>query len=296
MLAGLPYVFWPVGSLFILASNKKKDPFLCYHGVQGFLFGSVCLAATVLVSLALFLVFRILPSTSAYIPGFLGAMLFLGYGLAALLLLSVALFFGYRASCGEMLKLPWLGDMAEEKMLDQTGMTRREFVEELEEAFVDSDDEEIPFPADLARQAGLPVVSPSSSHAYQADQRARPGMRSSAPSAQTARRQGAPGSSSSKEMALRERARIEQERRQAEAERLRQARVASEQRSQKPQKPQKPQARDYSLIGNSGASNPTVRDMDLVKHYQERSGSKDNQDSQANAKVLRSWLSSVDEE
>lgn len=283
MLAGLPYVFWPVGSLFILASKKKADPFLCYHGVQGLLFGGVCCAGVVLVSLALLLVFQVLPASSTYIPGFLGAGLFLGYGLSALLLLSVAMFLGYRASCGEMVRLPWLGDYAEEKMLEQTGLSRRQFVEQLEEAFVDSEDEPIPFPADLARKAGLPVVTGQVSRdnpvaaARQVSQN-RPAVKNEL---------------SSKEMALRERARIEQERRQAEADRLREARGLQERNAQKPQKPE---ARDYSLLGNQGKSSPQVRDMDLVRHYQERKSASQSQDSQANAKVLRQWLSTVDEE
>lgn len=148
MLAGLPYVVWPVGSLFVLASRKKDDPFLHYHAVQGGLFGAVLLAVCVLGFIALAITFRLLPS-SYYVSGMLGMGTLVGGGLAAMGIFLTAIFLGWRATEGEMLKLPFLGEFAEQKMLDHTGMTRREFMAMLEQSFVEpkfDEPEPIPFP------------------------------------------------------------------------------------------------------------------------------------------------------
>lgn len=156
MLAGLPYVVWPVGSVFILASRKKDDPFLHYHAVQGGLFGAVLLAVCLLGFLALAITFRLLPG-SYYVAGMLGMGTLLGGGFAAMTIFFTAIFLGWRATEGEMLRLPFLGDFAEQKMLDHTGMTRREFLKVLEEAFIEpqfDEPEPIPFPA-----YGTPAMS-----------------------------------------------------------------------------------------------------------------------------------------
>lgn len=149
MLAGLPYVVWPVGSLFVLASRKKDDPFLHYHAVQGGLFGAVIAVACLLGVIALAITFRLLPG-SYYVSGMLGMGTLLGGGVVAMTIFFTAIFLGWRATEGEMLRLPFLGDYAEGKMLDHTGMTRRDFEKMLEESFIEPTPEEfepIPFPA-----------------------------------------------------------------------------------------------------------------------------------------------------
>jgi uncharacterized membrane protein len=150
MLAGLPYVVWPVGSLFILASRKKDDPFLHYHAVQGGLFGAAMLAMCIVALVALGIAFRLLPGSSTYLPGMLGLVVLFGGGTVATLIFFAAIFLGWRATEGEMIRLPLAGDYAEGKMLDHTGMTRREFIDMLEKSFIEpnpNEPEPIPFPA-----------------------------------------------------------------------------------------------------------------------------------------------------
>ena len=145
MLAGLPYVVWPIGSLFILISRKKEDPFLHYHAVQALLAGGVLGAILIVLTLALFLVFRVMPGSAHYLSAMLGMGVMLGGGALLLGVLFSAVFLGWRATEGEMLRLPFIGDFAEEKMLDQTGMTRRQFETMLEKSMHPLE-EEIPFP------------------------------------------------------------------------------------------------------------------------------------------------------
>lgn len=149
MLAGLPYVVWPVGSLFILASRKKDDPYLYYHAVQGALFGAAMLVLSIASFIGLGIVFRLLPGSSTYLPGMLGMATLAGGGMVLMAIFLTAIFLAWRATEGEMLRLPFAGDFAEDKMLDHTGMTRRQFEEMLEQSFVEpaaDEPEPIPFP------------------------------------------------------------------------------------------------------------------------------------------------------
>ena len=153
MLAGLPYVLWPVGSVFILATRKKDDPYLHYHAIQGLIWGAVALGLSVAGFLALLLLFRVMPGSSTYLPGVLGMGLLFGGGVIAMIVFFTAIFLAWRATAGEMLRLPFAGDFAEQRMLDHTGMTRREFVQMLENSFIEpnfDEPEPIPFPDQLA--------------------------------------------------------------------------------------------------------------------------------------------------
>ena len=149
MLAGLPYVLWPVGSCFILASRKKDDPYLHYHAIQGLIWGAVALALSLLGFLGMGLIFRIMPGSSTYLPGMIGMSFLVGGSLIAMVVFFTAIFLAWRATAGEMLRLPFIGDFAEQKMLDHTGMTRRDFIKHLEDSFIEPTPEEfdpIPFP------------------------------------------------------------------------------------------------------------------------------------------------------
>ncbi len=149
MLAGLPYVLWPVGSCFILASRKKDDPYLHYHAIQGLIWGAIALALSLLGFLGMGLIFRLMPGSSTYLPGMIGMTFVIGGGLIAMVVFFTAIFLAWRATAGEMLRLPFIGDFAEQKMLDHTGMTRRDFIKHLEDSFIEPAPEEfdpIPFP------------------------------------------------------------------------------------------------------------------------------------------------------
>jgi uncharacterized membrane protein len=188
MLAGLPYVVWPIGSLFILASRKKEDAFLHYHAVQGLLAGGIMVAFVLGLLLTLFVGFRVMPGSASYLPAFFGlGTLFVGGGVTLGVFLT-AVFLGWRATEGEMIRIPFLGDYAEEKMLDQTGMTRREFEAMCEASLTPSPvtDEEIPFPelrdsTPVPKETAIDRLEAARQARAAQDQRRHPEPKSGAP-------------------------------------------------------------------------------------------------------------------
>ena len=268
MLAGLPYVVWPIGSLFILASRKKEDPFLHYHAVQALLAGGAMALGVLIVILVMTVGFRVMPGSASYIPAFLGFGTIVVSGSVALAILLTAVFLGWRATEGEMLKIPILGDYAEEKMLDQTGMTRKEFSEMCERAMVPEEpEEEIPFPELNQEAAATP------------------------PSRAIDRLEAARAA----------RAQAEATRAQAQKSQLRRTgEMASPPESGPPSQPATPQhsSRDWGPLPRPGQPSPVkeprVREVDLIGHYKEKKVETGPQGGK-NADVLRQWLSSVDE-
>lgn len=288
MLAGLPYVVWPVGSLFILASPKKDEPFLNYHAWQGLWTGLVMLAFSFLSFLGMVLLFRLLPGSASYVPGMLGMSLFFG-GMGILLVaFFTAVFLGWRATEGEMVRLPYLGDLAEQKMLDHTGMTRRQFMglqaEYQQASSAEYGEEEIPFP-ELSASPG-------------------PGSRAAAQvrveAARAARSQAPPNSP-----------------------RVSPPRPIAEPRSQRPPQPtavsspppgvsrpvegklpsafqakKNPAGSTFERSGPSEAT-PRVKEVDLVRHYKDLKSVPGANTPQGtppaqHKDVLKKWLSSVD--
>ncbi len=157
MLAGLPYVVWPVGTLFILATPKREEPFLVYHAWQALLTGLALSVISLAAFLGTALIFRLLPGTANYLPGFLGmSLFFVGLGIFVLAFFT-AVFLGWRATEGDLIRIPYIGDFAEGKMLDQTGMTRRQFMGYQEEARAQQEpvEEKIPFPKFDGRPAAV---------------------------------------------------------------------------------------------------------------------------------------------
>lgn len=121
MLSGLCYPFWMAVPLFVLASPKREDPFLCFHALQGLGLGIGGTVLSVLSLPFLWLMFNSLPTTYTMTAGFIGVFLLI----AALAWLAVSfaavIFMGWQASSGRFLRLPWLGDLCEArvgKMLD----------------------------------------------------------------------------------------------------------------------------------------------------------------------------------
>ena len=285
MLAGLPYVVWPFGSFFILASPKKEDPFLYYHAVQALLAG-VALGFSMLVAIVgMFICFRLMPTGtvpentteivepvwSATMPALFSGGVIIGGGFLMMSILLVAIFLGWRATEGEMLRLPFLGDIAEEKMLDQTGMTRRQFEAMLEASMnPQSVEEEIPFP-ELEGEAPQ-HSAPSQERAIDRLEAAR--------QARAAQHQR------------------EEEQRRQEAARLQQARQT---RQLEQRQPASGGHGGHSTAGYghshapqrevaSQQANPVIREVDLIGHYKETQ-LETGPDSGKKADVLRQWLS-----
>jgi uncharacterized membrane protein len=161
MLAGLPYVVWPIGSIFILISRKKEDPFLHYHAVQALLAGGILGILLIGLVVGLSLLFRVMPGSAQYLSAAFSMVVMLGGGALLMGVLFSALFLAWRATEGEMLRLPMIGDFAEEKMLDQTGMTRRQFIAMLESSMSPDVEEEIPFPEAQPTTPNLQSSGPS---------------------------------------------------------------------------------------------------------------------------------------
>lgn len=268
MLAGLPYVIWPIGSAFILASRKKEDPFLHYHAVQALLAGGILTAGIIVLLLGLSIFFRIMPGAASYFPAFLSLTFLLLGGGAVLAIVLTAIFLGWRATEGEMTRLPFIGDYAEEKMLDQTGMTRRQFKAMLAASMApESADEEIPFPESL---------SPATPQSPRELQQRVPQQRIPQ---QRVPQQRAPQPSPPHDP-------------------MRSSLGARPQTPQKrpprPTVPVPPVSRPTGSLPGSGprppqSTQPVVRDVDLIGHYKEKAPERS-----AKADVLKQWLSSVD--
>lgn len=335
MLAGLPYVLWPVGSVFILASRKKDDPFLHYHAVQGLIWGAAALALSFTGFVALALMFRVMPGSSTYLPGMLGMGLLFGGGVIALIVFFTALFLAWRATAGEMLSLPFAGSYAEERMLDHTGMTRREFMRMLEESFIEpkfDEPEPIPFPEqvvpaiqgraqEILAQRSTREATPASIKA--AELLAERAQAQAQAKAEEARRQAA-FAQQQKAAALQaqQAAALQAAQRNAPSPATPRATPSSAAPSSAPRAPQAPttprpsslpseipgpgsrseteRAKSYPLISGKTTSSgsapagapmqPKVKDVDLVRHYKERSK------SSASADALKGWLGSLEKE
>ncbi len=319
MLAGLPYVVWPVGSVFILVTRKKDDPFLHYHAIQGLIWGGVALALSLASFLGLAFIFRVMPGSSTYLPGMLGMGLLFGGAVITTIVFFTALFLAWRATAGEMLRLPFAGDYAEQRMLDHTGMTRRDFMKMLEESFIEpkfDEPEPIPFPEEPERAV---------------NGRAREIL------AQRAAQETTPASVKAGELlaqrqAQQAQAKAEEARRQAALAQQRKAaalqaqqaaalqasqRVSGSPAGRSPAEPPSPgvtsqsgRAKSYPLIGGKASSSapptaqsgqvrqtppgptgqPKVKDVDLVRHYKDRGKSGGSSDA------LKGWLTSMDQD
>ena len=179
-----------------------------------------------------------------------------------------------------MLRLPFLGDVAEEKMLDQTGMTRRQFEQMCEDAIkAEGLDEEIPFPKLRAgtRSRTTPdrvsLTQPPAERAIDRMEAARKTRaaqqdREAPPSPRQAQRsQGA-----------------------AAAQRP----PASPQ--QRPGAPAgRPPQRRPQMPAPQEPAQPVVKEIDLISHYKDKKVGAGQQGGNSN-EVLRQWLSSVDNE
>ncbi len=132
MLAGLSYPLWPIAPVFILKSKKREDPFLVYHAYHGLAWGAASTVALIGVFLFLMIAFRIMPGSSTLLPGFVGITLFLTGWVCLFLVMLYSLFLGWRASAGELIQLPYIGDWAEERMIAESGMNHSQFISSLQ--------------------------------------------------------------------------------------------------------------------------------------------------------------------
>lgn len=120
MLAGLAYPFWFVVVPFALFSSRREEPFVQFHARQALGLGFASLVACLVGSFLVWAFMQVLPAGS--LSGLAGVLAFAGLWLAFLFLFFLFFFLGYRASAGEFLMLPFLGQGALQRTLDDLGL------------------------------------------------------------------------------------------------------------------------------------------------------------------------------
>lgn len=127
MLSGLAYPLWPFICPIILMGEKKHEPFVHFHAIQALALGVFSLAAAIVVSIVTFLLLWLLPSSFVTFSGFVGLTVFLVLTFAFLFWFSVIIYIAWQASSGNFLRLPFLGQWAEEKMQTNLGITEADY-------------------------------------------------------------------------------------------------------------------------------------------------------------------------
>ncbi len=120
MLAGLAYPFWFVVVPFALFSSRREEPFVQFHARQALGLGVGSLVASFAGSFLVWAFMQVLPAGS--FSGLAGVLAFAGLWLVFLFLFFLFFFLGYRASTGEFLMLPVLGQGALQRTLDDLGL------------------------------------------------------------------------------------------------------------------------------------------------------------------------------
>ena len=127
MLSGLAYPLWPFICPIVLMGEKKHEPFVHFHALQALALGVLSLAAAIVVSIVTFLLLWLLPSSFVTFSGFVGLTIFLVLTFAFLFWFSVIIYIAWQASSGNFLRLPFLGQWAEEKMQTNLGITDADY-------------------------------------------------------------------------------------------------------------------------------------------------------------------------
>lgn len=121
MLAGLTYPFWFVVVPFVMFSARRDEPFVQFHARQSLWLGVGSLVATVVGAFVTWAFMAVMPSGS--VSGLLGVGAFVALWVVFLFMFFLFFFLGYRASTGEFYRLPFLGQSALQRTLDDLGLT-----------------------------------------------------------------------------------------------------------------------------------------------------------------------------
>ena len=127
MLSGLAYPLWPFICPIILLGEKKKEPFVHFHAIQALAVGVLSLAGAIVISIVTFLLLWLLPSSFVTFSGFVGLTVFLVVTFAFFFWFAVIIYIAWQASSGNFLRLPFLGQWAEEKMQTNLGITEADY-------------------------------------------------------------------------------------------------------------------------------------------------------------------------
>lgn len=124
MLAALMYPFWYVVSWMILASDRKREPFLRFHALQSLVFGGAATVGFVIFSFAIYIVFKVLSwlpfmrSTSPVV-GIIFVLFFITWIIALFALAGLCLYYASRTAKGEVFKIFYLGNLVEQWMVSE---------------------------------------------------------------------------------------------------------------------------------------------------------------------------------
>jgi uncharacterized membrane protein len=121
MLAGLTYPFWFLVVPFVMFSSRREEPFVQFHARQSLWLGAASLLGTVLGAFLCWAFMAVMPSGAA--SGLMGLAAIAGLWVVFLFLFFLFFFMGDRASTGEFMKLPFVGEGALQRTLDDLGLT-----------------------------------------------------------------------------------------------------------------------------------------------------------------------------
>ncbi len=121
MLAGLTYPFWFIVVPFVMFSSRREEPFVQFHARQSLWLGINSILATVVGAFLVWAFMAVMPSGSA--SGLMGLGAFAALWVAFLFMFFLFFFLGYRASTGEFYRLPFLGNGALQRTMDDLGLT-----------------------------------------------------------------------------------------------------------------------------------------------------------------------------
>lgn len=121
MLAGLTYPFWFVIVPLVMFSSRRQEPFVQFNARQSLWLGVGSTVVTLAGAFLCWAFMAVMPSGSA--SGVIGVAAFIGLWVVFLFAFFLFFFLGYRASTGEFMKLPFVGDGALMRTLDDLGLT-----------------------------------------------------------------------------------------------------------------------------------------------------------------------------
>lgn len=121
MLAGLTYPFWFLIVPFVMFSSRREEPFVQFHARQSLWLGIGSTLVTVVGAFLCWAFMAVMPSGAA--SGLIGVFAFVALWVVFLFSFFLFFFLGYRASTGEFMKLPFVGEGALVRTMDDLGLT-----------------------------------------------------------------------------------------------------------------------------------------------------------------------------
>lgn len=123
MLSGLTYPLWPFIVPIVLYGPRREEPYVHFNALQSLALGAATLACTVVLGMVTWLIFFLLPATAIAISGIIGLVVFIVLVFLACFYCTVIVYIAWRAANGAFMKLPIIGQWAENRMQMNLGIT-----------------------------------------------------------------------------------------------------------------------------------------------------------------------------